>query len=197
MEHSDDNETYEIYSVTFSLDIPDLYFYYFRITTKNERFSLYKEGYDKTNIEVGELWQLSCIPKDFKIPKSFFGAVMYQIFPDRFNQTGVCDTSEKLRPFWIHEDKRDIPCYLPSADGVIENCDFYGGNLRGITEKLDYIKKILFLSARSAREDYVKADKRIEELESKPIKRYDTFVTAFITALCSGVAGYLLSLILH
>jgi predicted nucleic acid-binding Zn-ribbon protein len=50
---------------------------------------------------------------------------------------------------------------------------------------------------KALREDYVKADKRIEELESKPIKRYDTFVTAFITALCSGVAGYLLSLILH
>jgi hypothetical protein len=30
---------------------------------------------------------------------------------------------------------------------------------------------------KALREDYVKADKRIEELESKPIKRYDTFVT--------------------
>ncbi len=50
---------------------------------------------------------------------------------------------------------------------------------------------------KALREDYAKADERIDELEKKPIKRYDTFVTAFITALCSGIAGYLLSLILH
>ena len=49
---------------------------------------------------------------------------------------------------------------------------------------------------KALREDYVKADERIEELEKKPIKRYETFVTAILTALCSGVAGYLLALIL-
>lgn len=46
---------------------------------------------------------------------------------------------------------------------------------------------------KALREDYVKADERIEELEKKPIKRYETFVTAFLTAICGGVAGYLLS----
>lgn len=46
---------------------------------------------------------------------------------------------------------------------------------------------------KALREDYVKADERIEALEEKPIKRYETFITAII----AGVAGYLLSLILH
>ena len=46
---------------------------------------------------------------------------------------------------------------------------------------------------KALREDYVKADERIEALEEKPIKRYESFITAII----SGVAGYLLSLILH
>lgn len=139
MELSGGNEDYDIYSVTFSLSDPDLYFYYFRITTKNECFSLYKEGYDQTNMEAGELWQLSCLPEDFKVPEDFCGAVMYQIFPDRFNQVGECDTTYKLKPFWVHENKKDIPCYLPNADGEVQNCDFYGGNLKGITEKLDYL----------------------------------------------------------
>ncbi len=48
---------------------------------------------------------------------------------------------------------------------------------------------------KALREDYVKADERIETLESKPVKRYETFITAFITAICSGIAGYLLSFI--
>ena len=46
------------------------------------------------------------------------------------------------------------------------------------------------------REDYNKADKELQELKEKPVKRYETIVTAFLTAVCSGVAGYLLALIL-
>lgn len=50
---------------------------------------------------------------------------------------------------------------------------------------------------KALREDFKKADKRIETLESKPIKRYETFVTALLTGLATGVVGYLLALILH
>lgn len=49
---------------------------------------------------------------------------------------------------------------------------------------------------KALREDYVKADERIEELEKKPIKRYETVITAILTALCGGVVGYLVALIL-
>ncbi len=142
MERCSTGGEYEIYSCTFSLNEPNLYFYYFRITTRNEEFSLYKEGYDKTNMESGELWQLSSIPSDFFVPKEYFGSVMYQIFPDRFNQVGVCDTRGKLLPFRIHENKHDIPDYLPDSNGEVQNCDFYGGNLKGITAKLDYLNEL-------------------------------------------------------
>ncbi len=49
---------------------------------------------------------------------------------------------------------------------------------------------------KALREDYVKADERIENLEEKPIKRYETVITAILTAVCGGVVGYLLSFIL-
>ncbi len=142
MELRDVADDYEIYTCTFAFEKADLYFYYFHVTTKNESFSLYREGYDKTNMEEGELWQLSCMPVDFCVPKDYFGSVMYQIFPDRFNQTGVCDTTGKLEPFWIHDSKYDIPQYLPNEQGKVENCDFYGGNLMGIASKLDYLKEL-------------------------------------------------------
>ena len=45
------------------------------------------------------------------------------------------------------------------------------------------------------REDYNKVDKEIQGLKEKPIKRYETVVTAILTALCGGVVGYLLSFI--
>ena len=47
------------------------------------------------------------------------------------------------------------------------------------------------------REDYNKADEEIQELKEKPVKRYETVVTTLITALCSGVVGYLISIILN
>ena len=47
------------------------------------------------------------------------------------------------------------------------------------------------------REDYNKADEEIQELKEKPTKRYETVVTTLITAICSGVVGYLISIILH
>jgi len=130
---------YERYFCEFSLEERGLFFYYFRITTVESRFSLYKQGYNDTNIESGELWQLSCVPKAFKVPRELRGAVMYQIFPDRFYQSGTCDTTEKLKPFFIHNNISDIPYFFPNADGEVENNDFFGGNLKGIEAKLDYI----------------------------------------------------------
>ncbi len=142
MERTDVTADYDVYSCTFTLDKSALYFYYFRITTANESFSLYREGYDQTNMEAGDLWQLSCVPADFHVPSDYFGSVMYQIFPDRFCAVGECDTSEKLKPFWIHENKYDVPAYLPGESGKVENCDFFGGNLQGILSKLDYLREL-------------------------------------------------------
>ena len=133
---------YEVFSAPFTLDKCGLYFYYFYIVTKNEKFALYKEGYDMTNIAVGELWQISCIPEDYKVPNAFLGNIMYQIFPDRFNESGKCNLSQKLIPYYVHQNKSDVPDYLPDSSGKVRNMDFYGGNLKGIEEKLPYISKL-------------------------------------------------------
>ncbi len=150
MKHSGENGDYNIYSCRFALAARGLYFYYFRITTEREVFSLYRQDYDQTNMEAGDCWQLSCIPATFNVPEDCSGAVMYQIFPDRFYAKGVCDTKGKIEPFWIHANKKDTPEYRPDEHGEVQNCDFFGGNLRGIAEKLDYLAdlgvKILYLN---------------------------------------------------
>lgn len=134
-------ELYECYGCTFALERAELYFYCFRITTANEQFRLFKQGND-TNMEAGDLWQLSCVEERYPVPEALRGAVMYQIFPDRFYQSGVCDCAEKLRPYWVHEDKSDVPVYLPDEHGEVLNNDFYGGNLNGICEKLPYLQEL-------------------------------------------------------
>ena len=54
----------------------------------------------------------------------------------------------------------------------------------------------LAIETKALREDVTAANTKIENLEEKPIRRYDTIVTTIITALCSGVVGYFLSTII-
>ena len=42
----------------------------------------------------------------------------------------------------VHENWGDTPDYLPDEQGEIRNRDFFGGDLRGITEKLDYLQSL-------------------------------------------------------
>ena len=59
---------YEYWTGSFRLEKTGLYFYYFRITDPHGTFRLFKEG-DDTNMEAGDLWQVSCIPSDFYTPR--------------------------------------------------------------------------------------------------------------------------------
>ena len=93
---------YQVWAGEFFLKDTGLYFYYFRITGKTGTFRLFKQG-DDTNMEAGDLWQISCVPADFTTPDWAKGAVIYQVFPDRFHKTGSCDLTGKLEPYEIHE----------------------------------------------------------------------------------------------
>ena len=129
---------YEIFRCTFRLAKTGLYFYYFRIQKKNGSFRLFKQGAD-TNMESGDLWQVSCIPADFTTPDWAKGATIYQVFPDRFHKSGKCDLTGKLEPYTVHEDWNEEVDWQPTPDGKILNNDFFGGNFKGIAEKMDYI----------------------------------------------------------
>ena len=132
---------YEHFQGSFSIPYTGLYFYYFRIETKNGCFKLFKQG-DDTNMEAGDLWQVSCVPGDFKTPDWAKGATIYQVFPDRFHKSGKCDLTGKLEPYTVHRYWYEEVEWKPNAEGVVLNNDFYGGNFKGITEKMDYIAEM-------------------------------------------------------
>ena len=132
---------YDIFRGEFSLDYCGLFFYYFRITEPNGTFRLFKQG-DDANMEDGDLWQVSCIPTDFTVPEWAKGALIYQVFPDRFCKSGTVDLTGKLEPYTIHGNWYEDVDWRPDANGEILNNDFFGGNLKGITEKMDYISSL-------------------------------------------------------
>ena len=132
----------DVYEVSFVLPEMGLYFYFFKLITGWGEQVIYKSWDNVPIVGQGEKWQISCVRPGFVTPAKFHGAVMYQIFPDRFAAAAQPDVSDKLTPFWIHENKDDIPHFLPDEHGEILNNDFYGGNLRGIESKLDYIRSL-------------------------------------------------------
>jgi len=129
---------YDVWQICFQIPKPGLYFYYFRITGHTGTFRLFKQGCD-TNMEDGDMWQVSCIPESFTTPDWAKGACYYQIFPDRFFAAGEPDLSGKLKPYTLHQDWSEEVVWQPDELGRVLNNDFYGGNFRGIAEKMDYI----------------------------------------------------------
>ncbi len=141
MEWSEKYGEYTVFKGTFSLKMPGLYFYYFLVQKADSSFRLFKYG-DDTNMEAGDLWQLTVTPKDFTVPDWAAGAVIYQVFPDRFCRSGTCDLTGKLEPYTVHRSWDEEVHWQPTPEGLVLNNDFYGGNFRGITEKMDYIASL-------------------------------------------------------
>ena len=129
---------YRIFRGDFSLTDRGLYFYYFIVHHNTGSFRLFKQGND-TNMEAGDLWSVSCVPEEYDTPDWARGAIIYQVFPDRFAKSGSPDLTGKLTPYTVHKDWNEEVVWQPEEDGTVLNNDFFGGNFRGITEKLDYI----------------------------------------------------------
>ena len=100
-------------------------------------------------------------------------------------------TEAEIKEIWERLTKGESS--IKSAHHRIDNLEKIADSVNNLALSTNQIAA----ETKALREDYAKADERIEELEDKPAKRYETVVTALLTALCSGLAGYLLSLIIH
>lgn len=88
-----------------------------------------------------EFWQQTVYDRNLRAPEGFAGGVIYQIFPDRFFKAG-----NRKNPYpdrQIVKDKTKLPEYIDlDRDSAVQNNDYYGGNLTGITAKLDYLASL-------------------------------------------------------
>lgn len=94
---------------------------------------------------VGNMWQLTVYEKDFKTPDWLKGGTMYQIFPDRFyhSEKGKLECDKKLvEDRVLRKDWGAEPQWRPDSNGEVKNNDYFGGNLQGVIEKLDYLEEL-------------------------------------------------------
>lgn len=79
---------------------------------------------------------------EFQCPNWLKNGVMYQIFPDRFARSSSYISPNQNKEHILREDWGGQPNHLPDSAGIVQNNDFFGGNLRGILEKLPYLSEL-------------------------------------------------------
>ena len=124
---------------TISLSIKEIGLYYYV-------FAIDGVGFVSCNDMIkGEItarprgFQLTVYAKDYKTPEWFKGGVMYQIFPDRFAKKGIMP---HINGRISRNDWGGVPSFRPNEHGKVLNNDFFGGNFKGIEEKLPYLKSL-------------------------------------------------------
>ena len=130
-------------------DNPCLLWYWFQVKTDNGLvyYGNNEKGLGGLGTEYPELpplkYQITVYDKTFKTPDWFKGKVAYQIFPDRFFNANPDGSFLGERNNIIKRSWGDEPYCTPEEFGGKYLCnDFFGGNLKGIKEKLPYLKEL-------------------------------------------------------
>ncbi len=135
---TDTQEGYDCFTVTLPThNFQGLVWYCFQLTGLGGREEWIRPASDPVN----GVYQLT-IYQDEQVPTWFGQGMCYQIFPDRFHRTSLKDPAGMVGERTVHQDWNDQPDYLPNAQGEVRNRDFFGGDLKGITEKLDYLQNL-------------------------------------------------------
>lgn len=129
---------YEYWELHFSATTPGLYFYHFELETPWGK-SFVKNGGNGMgvmNAEDGE-FQQTVYDKDFTVPDFLKGGIIYQIFPDRFYNSG--QSKRNVPPVRVMRKWGEEPYWKAEQMHGIWNNDFFGGDLKGIEKKLPYL----------------------------------------------------------
>lgn len=114
--------------------------YYFQIEKDNIIYYYHKRG---VTTNVNECAYFGIVP-GFKTPDWANGAVMYQIFTDRFYNGDTSNDVVDREYIYIKDGTVKVNDWskYPDTNGEKSVREFYGGDLQGVMEKLDYLKEL-------------------------------------------------------
>ncbi len=141
-------------------DVAGLFYYWFEVRLKDQRYRWCFPDPDSSNLQGYTLldslhfslngteeipgFKVTVHEENFKTPDWMKGAVVYQIFPDRFNRGENFD-KKRIEAYLNYEERiwhddwsADVDI-KGKAGFPYEANDFFGGTLQGIKEKLPYI----------------------------------------------------------
>ena len=131
-----------------STDVFD--YYKTEIVAENEIIRYYFEVHkgDQTVIynrrdvfyDVREQYQFAIVP-GFETPDWAKGAVMYQIYTDRFCNGNPDNDVQTNEYFYINDNVKKIAQW-DKIPATLDVGNFYGGDLQGVWDKLDYLQNL-------------------------------------------------------
>lgn len=122
----------EVWCVRLTTDAPALLRYRFAVESAQGSAIIGHAGGGAGEIGCDGWWQLTVYDAAMRLPEWVNNGVIYQIFPDRFARS-CSKFNLDLSPWGT------LPQWKPDEQGRITEYDFFGGDLRGITEKLDVL----------------------------------------------------------
>ncbi|MDR2647444.1 MAG: glycoside hydrolase family 13 protein [Oscillospiraceae bacterium] len=128
----------EWWKITFTLDTPAVYDYKFVYESDFGGGVVGDEGDGVGCFGENTPWRLTVYDAALRLPDWVAGGVMYQIFPDRFFASGQAKKNIPSNRV-LRDDWGGVPMWQPNERGEITQYDFFGGDLAGIAEKLDYL----------------------------------------------------------
>lgn len=143
LKKTENRDGYDLFKGEISLKDIGLYRYRFEAVKQNGdiMFIGTNNGHEAVFGDWLPEWYLTVYDQNFYTGHGYDGAVMYQIFPDRFFKADGVDTSGAVNERIIHNNWNERPhCYY-DYKGFKCN-DFFMGNLKGIEQKLGYLKEL-------------------------------------------------------
>ncbi|MBQ3057441.1 MAG: glycoside hydrolase family 13 protein [Clostridia bacterium] len=122
-----------------------IYWYAFKYNTAETEYWVTKFDHSLGEVSTtGAWWQLTVYNKSYQTPSWLDGGIIYQIFPDRFYKSNKEKKNVPSDRF-IVDNWNETPVFTPKkeSDGIkyLGN-DYYGGDLKGIQQKLPHLKKL-------------------------------------------------------
>ncbi|MCL2633454.1 MAG: glycoside hydrolase family 13 protein [Oscillospiraceae bacterium] len=143
LEPADDTDPmYITYSCTYTPQDLGVHHYYFAVMQNGVRSFIKRKSANIGAFDGTELFQLTVYSPQFTTPDWLKGGIMYQIFPDRFAKSDNVDMPPIPIDRTIHTDWNQTPDWRPDSQGKVTNSDYFGGNFKGIEEKLTYLASL-------------------------------------------------------
>ncbi len=136
------HEDVQLFTIEIKPDKIGMYFYWFDLYKDYQKIYRGRGGEGYLTQGTGEAYRLFVYRQNYDIPSWLPGGVIYQIFPDRFNDA----IPDKVMPFpdrILRINKEGEPYFWANEipEGHL-NQDYYGGDFEGIRQKLPYLKDL-------------------------------------------------------
>lgn len=142
-------ESYSIWECNYIPKEIGVYWYNFKIITEidcveyvvpNKEYRGYITSFLNQMLPMEEkYWRVTIFSNDFTTPEWIKGGIVYQIFPDRFRRSIKDSNGGKC--VGLHEWE-EFPHWKDIYQFMSSYKDFYGGNIDGIVDSVEYLEKL-------------------------------------------------------